>query len=74
MTKNLARTVIIFMMLSLIVAWFIKPDPSEFIRDNTKIINLQKDLKKSLKNQIKYVKSLNEAFDKTTEMAEEMER
>ena len=38
------------------------------IRYQSMLIENQKDLKKSLENQVEYVKSLDEAFDKTVEM------
>ena len=63
------------MATAVIIAWFIKIDHSRISRENSKIINLQKDLietkkdlKESLSNQVEYVKSLNDAFDKTVEM------
>lgn len=75
MNRNLAIKILVLMITAIIIAWFIKPDHSRITKENTKIINLQKDLietqkdlKESLSNQVEHVKLLNEAFDKTVEI------
>jgi len=75
MSKKFTKTVLCFMLAATIIAWFIKPSPqatkerknAKTIELQKKLINTQKDLKKSLKNQVDYIRSINEAFGKTVD-------
>lgn len=62
------------MAIAIIIGWVIRPDGLK-IRENTEIINLnkdllqtKKDLRDSLLNQVEYIESVNDAFDKATEI------
>jgi len=68
MNKKLAITVLCFVAIAIIGGWTVSKTQRVIIKHQQETIEVQKELKESLKNQVEYIKSLNKAFGKTLEM------
>ena len=68
MTKKLIIMLLWFMGIAIIGGWVLSKYRKLVIKYQQETIEVQKDFKKSLENQVEYVKSINEAFGKTVEM------
>lgn len=66
--KRLAITVLFFMAIAITGGWLLSNSyRKSIIKHQQETIEVQKDLKESLQNQIEYIEGLNNAFNKTVE-------